>query len=96
MGQMGGNMAQLGMTGQQGLMNQIGAFDKFGQTGRGIQNQMFGAQYDAANRMGQEPWKRMQQYQGMLGMLPSTRSTTTYGAQPGAGGFDFMRMFGMV
>ena len=96
MGQAGTGFGQLGMTGQQGLMNQIGAFDKFGQTGRGIQNQMFGAQYDAANRMGQEPWKRMQQYQGMLGMLPSTRSTTTYGAQPGAGGFDFMRMFGMV
>ena len=57
---------------------------------------MFGAQYDAAQRMGQEPWKRMQQYQGMLGMLPPTRSTTTYGAQPGAGAFDFMRMFGMV
>ena len=96
MGQAGTGFGQLGMTGQQGLMNQIGAFDKFGQTGRGIQNQMFGAQYDAAQRMGQEPWKRMQQYQSMLGMLPPTRSTTTYGAQPGAGAFDFMRMFGMV
>jgi hypothetical protein len=96
MGQMGGNMANLGMTGQRGLMNQIGAFNQMGGVGRGIQNQMFGAQYDAANRMGQEPWKRMQQYQGMLGMLPTTRSTTTYGAQPGAGGFDFGRMFGMV
>ena len=84
MGQAGTGFGQLGMTGQQGLMNQMGAFSRLGQQGRDIQNQMFGAQYDAAQRMGQEPWKRMQQYQGMLGMLPPTRSTTTYGAQPGS------------
>ena len=95
MGQMGGNFAGLGMTGQKGLMNQIGAFDRFGQEGRGIQNQMYGAQFDAANRMAQEPWQRMQRYQGMLGMLPQGASTT-YGTQPGGGAFDLMRMFGMV
>ena len=96
MGQAGTGFGQLGMTGQQGLMNQMGAYNQMGGVGRGIQNQMFGAQYGAAQQMGQEPWKRMQAYQGMLGMLPPTISQTTYGAQPGAGGFDFMRMFGMV
>jgi len=96
MGQAGTGFGQLGMTGQRGLMNQMGAYNQMGGVGRGIQNQMFGAQYGAAQQMGQEPWKRMQAYQGMLGMLPPTISQTTYGAQPGAGGFDFMRMFGMV
>ena len=51
MGQMGGAFTDLGMTGQQGLMNQINTFDKFGQAGRGIQNQMYGAQFDAAKQM---------------------------------------------
>lgn len=95
MGKMGAGFANLGMTGQRGLMNQVGVFDKFGQAGRGIQNQMYGAQYDAANRMAQEPWKRMQAYQGMLGMLPQG-SSTTYGSQAGGGVADLMRMFGMI
>ena len=94
MGQMGGAFTDLGMTGQQGLMNQIGAFDKLGQAGRGIQNQMYGAQFDAAKQMAMEPWKRMQAYQGMLGMLPQG-SSTTYGTQAGGGVYDLMRMFGM-
>jgi len=95
MGQMGTNMANLGMTGQRGLMNQIGAFDKFGQAGRGIQNQMYGAQYDAANKMAQEPWKRMQAYQNMLGMLPQG-SNTTWNPQAGSGLANYMKFFGMV
>ena len=96
MGQMGGNMAQLGMTGQRGLMNQIGAFDKFGQQGQGIQNQMYGAQYDAANRMAQEPINRMTNWKNMMsGMLPQG-SSTTYGTQAGGGLANYMQMFGMV
>jgi hypothetical protein len=96
MGQMGQNMAGMGMTGQRGLMNQIGAFDKFGQQGQGIQNQMYGAQFDAANRMAQEPMNRMTNWKNMMsGMLPQG-SSTTYGTQAGGGVFDLMKMFGMM
>ena len=95
MGRMGAGFADLGMLGQRGLGTMIGAFDRLGQTGRGIQNQMYGAQYDAASQMAMEPWKRMQAYQGMLGMIPSG-ATTRYGAQAGGGVYDLMRMFGML
>ena len=96
MGQMGTNMANLGMTGQRGLANQINAFDKFGQAGRGIQNQMYGSQYDAANRMAQEPMNRMTNWKSLMsGMLPRG-SSTTFGTQAGGGVFDLMRMFGMM
>jgi len=82
MGQMGGNMANLGMTGQRGLMNQIGMFDRFGQTGRGIQNQMSGAQFDAANRMANEPWQRMQAWGNMMQpMMPQTTAGSQWGGQ---------------
>ena len=80
LGQMFGN---LGMTGQEGLMNQIDAFNQMGQTGRGIQDQMYGAQFDAANRMAQEPWQRMGMLQGMMGMLPKTGARTEFGAAAG-------------
>ena len=96
MGQMGSNMANMGMTGQKGLMNQIGAFDKFGQQGRGIQNEMFGAQYDAANKMAQEPWQRMTQWKNMMSGMAPPQATTTYGTQGGGGVFDLMKMFGMM
>ena len=96
MGQMGQNMAGMGMTGQQGLMNQIGAFDKFGQQGRGIQNEMFGAQFDAANKMAQEPWQRMTQWKNMMSGMAPPQATTTYGTQGGGGVFDLMKMFGMM
>ena len=94
MGQMGGAFTNLGMTGQQGLMNQINTFDRFGQAGRGIQQQMYDAPYKAAQEMAMEPYKRMQMYQGMLGMLPKG-SSTTYGTQAGGGVYDLLRMFGM-
>ena len=82
LGTMGRAFGQLGMTGQQGLMNQIGAFNQMGQTGRGIQNQMYGAQFDAANRMAQEPWQRMQAWGSMMQpMMPQTTATTVYGQQ---------------
>lgn len=96
MGQMGGNMAAMGMTGQQGLMNQIGAFDKFGQQGRGIQNEMFGAQFDAANKMAQEPWQRMNQWKSMMSGMAPPQASTTYGTQGGSGVFDLMKLFGMM
>ena len=76
MGQMFGN---LGMRGQQGLMNQINAFNRMGGVGRGIQGDMYGAQFDAAQRMADEPWQRMNRWQNMLSMLPQTMSETTWG-----------------
>ena len=96
MGQMGGNFANLGMTGQRGLMNQIGTFDRFGQTGRGIQDQMYGAQFDAANRMGAEPWNRLTNWKNMMsGMLPQG-ANTTWNPQAGSGLSNYMKFFGMV
>ena len=71
------------MTGQQGLLNQMGAFNQMGGVGRGIQNQMYGAQFDAANRMAQEPWQRMQAWGSMMQpMMPQTTATTKFGQQP--------------
>jgi len=84
LGTMGRAFGQLGMTGQQGLMNQMGAFNQMGQTGRNIQNQMYGAQYDAANRMAQEPWQRMGQWGGMMqSMMPQTGAVSKFGAAAG-------------
>ena len=97
LGQMGGAFGQLGMTGQRGLMNQVDAFNQMGQMGRDIQNQMYGAQYDAAQRMAQEPWQRMSGLQSMLGMLPRTYSRTSF--NPAGSQFKpanaFMSMFGL-
>ena len=97
LGQMGGMFGQLGMTGQRGLMNQVNAFNQMGQMGRDIQNQMYGAQYDAARQMAQEPWQRMAGLQSMLGMLPRTLSRTSF--NPVGSNFDptraFMSMFGL-
>ena len=84
LGTMGRAFGQLGMTGQQGLMNQMGAFNRMGQTGRGIQNQMYGAQFDAANRMAQEPWQRMGMWGNMMGgMMPQTGAVSKFGAAAG-------------
>ena len=79
LGAMGSNFGQLGITGQQGLMNQINAFNQMGGVGRGIQDQMYGAQFDAAKRTAREPWQRMSLWQNMMqGMMPQTRSQTTW------------------
>ena len=70
------------MTGQQGLMNQMGAFNRMGGVGRGIQgDQMYGAQFDAANRMAQEPWQRMQAWGTMMqpGMMPTQMAESRWG-----------------
>jgi hypothetical protein len=80
MGQMGSGFGQLGMTGQQGLMTQMGAFNQMGGVGRGIQDQMYGAQFDAATGLANEPGNRLRMYGGALGsLLPDTRSRTQYG-----------------
>ena len=87
LGGLGASFADLGMTGQRGLMNQMNAFNQMGGIGRGIQDQMYGAQFDAASNMAIEPWKRMQGLQSMLGMLPQTSARTTW--NPIANQFDY-------
>jgi glycerate kinase len=74
----------------------ISVLDRFGQTGRGIQNQMYGAQFDAAKQMAMEPYKRMQMYQNMLQPMLPKGSYTRYGTQAGGGVADLLRMFGMI
>ena len=83
LGALGQSFAGLGTTGQSNLLRQINAFEGLGRTGRGIQDQMYGAQYDAANRMAMEPWQRMSALQNMLGMLPKTGARTEFGAAAG-------------
>ena len=83
LGGLGQQFGQLGMTGQEGLMNQMNAFNQMGGIGRGIQDQMYGAQFDAANRMAQEPWTRMTMLQNMMGMLPKFGARTEFGAAAG-------------
>ena len=80
MGQMGTNFAGLGTTGQSNLMNQINMLNKQGGTSRDIQNDMYGAQFDAATGLAKEPGNRL----GILGdvlqrLLPTTQSRTQYG-----------------
>ena len=88
-GGLGTGFANLGTTGQSNLLKQINAFEGLGRTGRGIQNQMYGAQFDAANRLSAEPTQRLKNLQGMLGLLPSTRSQTTF--NPIANTYDPMQ-----
>jgi len=84
--QMYGNLGQgimgLGQTGQQLLRNQMATLGGFGQTARGIQDAMYGSQYDAADRLAKEPYQRMQflsqMMQGMFPQGPRTGITTTY------------------
>jgi len=88
LGTMGQAFAGLGTTGQQNLMNQINAFNQMGQTGRGIQDQMYGAQFDAANTMAQEPWQRMGMWGNMMqGMMPKTGASTTFKSDAGTNPF---------
>ena len=75
---LGTGFAALGGQGQKNLLNQINTFEGLGRTGRGIQNQMYGAQFDAANRLSAEPTQRLKNLQSMLALLPSTRSQTTF------------------
>ena len=81
-GQLGQGIAGLGGTGQQLLRNQMATLGGLGQTGRGIQDTMYGSQFDAANQLAKEPYGRMQflakMMQGMLPQGPSTGITTSY------------------
>ena len=78
LGTLGTSFAGLGTTAQSNLLNQIKAFEGLGGTGRRIQDQMYGAQFDAANRLAAEPRQRLSTLQGMLGLLPQTYATTTF------------------
>ena len=80
---LGTNFANLGTTGQTNLLTQINALEGLGRTGRGIQDQMYGAQFDAAGRLAGEPARRLTLLQNMLGMLPENKATTTFGAEAG-------------
>ena len=75
---LGQSFAGLGTTGQSNLLRQIGALEGLGRTGRGIQDQMYGAQFDAAGRLALEPRQRLAGLQGALGLLPKTYATTTF------------------
>jgi len=81
-GTLGTNFANLGTTGQSNLLRQINAMEGLGSTAQGIQDKMYGAEFDAANRMAKEPADRLALLQSMLGMLPTTRATTRFGSQP--------------
>ena len=83
MGQMGTSFAGLGTTGQRNLLSQIDSLQGLGQGARNIQDNMYGAQFNAARSLATEPMSRMQSYQGMLGMLPRTTSATTFGNEAG-------------
>ena len=88
LGTMGQAFGNLGMRGQQGLMNQLNAFNQMGGVGRGIQDQMYGAQFDAANTMAQEPWQRMGMWGNMMqGMMPKTGAATTFKSSAGTNPF---------
>ena len=89
LGTLGQSFAGLGTTAQSNLLNQIKAFEGLGGTGRRIQDQMYGAQFDAANRLALEPRQRLAALQGALSLLPKTYATTTF--NPIANTYDPMR-----
>ena len=89
LGTLGQSFAGLGTTAQSNLLNQIKAFEGLGGTGRRIQDQMFGAQFDAANRLALEPRQRLAGLQSALSLLPKTYATTTF--NPIANTYDPMR-----
>ena len=89
LGTLGTSFAGLGTTAQSNLLNQIKAFEGLGGTGRRIQDQMYGAQFDAANRLALEPRQRLAGLQSALSLLPKTYATTTF--NPIANTYDPMR-----
>jgi hypothetical protein len=59
-----------------------------GGVGRGIQGDMYGAQYGAAQQMAQEPWTRMGLWGNMMkGMMPTTGAETTFKSDAGTNPF---------
>ena len=84
MGTMGTNFAGLGTTGQSNLLTQIKALQGLGQGARGIQDDMYGAQFDAATNLAAEPGNRMGMYgKALQGLLPNTGAATTFGNEAG-------------
>jgi hypothetical protein len=98
MGQMGAGFGQLGMLGQTGLMNQMNAFQGLGQGARSIQDQMYGAQFDAATGLAAEPGNRLANYGGALQrLLPSTGASTTFKNEAGVNPFAaLLKLLGAV
>ncbi len=82
-GTLGRGIAGLGQMGQGLLANQINLLNTLGGQGRGIQDAMYGAQYDAATGLAQEPIQRLSALANLIsGMLPKTMGTgitTQYG-----------------
>lgn len=96
-GNLGINFANLGTTGQSNLINQIKAFEGLGGTGRRIQDQMYGAEFDAATRLAAEPQKRLDNLRAALGVLPTTRATTRFGTQPSdKDAFGILNLLGIL
>ena len=62
-------IAGLGQQGFDMLSNQIGTMNQLGGAGRGIQDRALGYQFDAANRMADEPYDRYTKGAGILGSL---------------------------
>jgi len=62
-------IAGLGQQGFDMLSNQIGTMNRLGGQGRDIQDRALGYQFDAANRMADEPFDRFTKGAGMLGSL---------------------------
>ena len=60
-------IAGLGQQGYNMLTGQIGTMAGLGQTGRGIQDRAYGAQYTAATQMADEPYMRLQRGQADAG-----------------------------
>jgi len=84
MGTMGAGFGKMGMLGQTGLTNQINTLQGLGATGRGIQDDMYGAQFNAATNLAAEPGNRMGMYgKALQGLLPNTGAATTFGNEAG-------------
>ena len=62
-------IAGLGQQGFDMLTGQIGTMNQLGGQGRDIQDRALGYQYDAANRLANEPYDRFTKGAGMLGSL---------------------------
>jgi hypothetical protein len=62
-------IAGLGQQGFDMLTGQIGTMNRLGSQGRDIQDRALGYQYDAANRLANEPYDRFTKGAGMLGSL---------------------------
>jgi hypothetical protein len=96
-GNLGTSFANLGTTGQSNLLRQINAMEGLGATAQGIQDKMYGAEFDAATRLAAEPQKRLDNLRAALGLLPTTRATTRFGTQPSdKDAFGILNLLGIL